>query len=211
MSAKDTIKFNEATGEIFVPGRMVWPTLFEARGIKNKPDSKPKFSVSVLIPKAVKLDWERFKDGGECRDPLTKNIAEAAAGKFSSKWRDRKLLMPLFKSVDEPKFRELAEEYPYFLRGSATPEYPPFLFGPDAKPFDRSKQSDVYSGRWAIVAGSAYAYDNVQKGVNFGMNRVQFLDHDEPIAGGRVQTAEGFEAVTFAPGASADAVWDPAA
>lgn len=183
MSKHNTAWLNEETQEIHTPkGRMVWPTLFTPKGIKGKADSKAKFSVTLLLPKSADIGM------------ITTAIVEAAQSKFGKDWKSKKLLLPLMKSVDEPKFAELADDFPFFLRCSASADYPPFVFGPDAKRY-QGEQSEAYSGRWAVVAGNAYAYDNVSKGVNFGFNRIQLLDHDDAIAGGRVETASGFEPV----------------
>jgi hypothetical protein len=200
MSTFDKTWVNAATGKIMVPGRMVWPTLFEPRGIKNKPDSKPKFSVTLLISKTVDLS------------ALEQSIDEAGRRMFGVKWKEnKKLLRCLLETVDDSNLAEYAEDFPKFLRTGATSENPPYLVGPDTKKYDEMVHGAVYSGRWALLEGSAYPYDNVSKGVGFGVERIQFREEAEPIAGGRVRTSVGFEPMSFAPGASADAVWDPAA
>lgn len=185
MSKFDTAWKNDETGEIHTPkARMVYPTLLEAKRIKDKPDSKPKFTVTLLLPKAANIDL------------LKAGLVEALKGKFGAEWQKKKgLNFPLLKTEDQERLQQYAGEYPLILRCSANQEWPPFVYGPDAKQFNGSP-SDIYSGRWAVVAGTFYAYDNVSKGVNFGLNKIQLLDHDEPVAGGRVATASGFEQVS---------------
>jgi hypothetical protein len=80
------------------------------------------------------------------------------------------------------------------IRAAANEGFPPFIYGPNAQPF-KGDASEIYSGRWAVVAGNFFGYDNVSKGVSFGLNRIQLLDHDDAIAGGRVATNAGFEPV----------------
>ena len=93
-------------------------------------------------------------------------------------------------------YLEYAEAFPWLLRCSANAAFAPFVYGPNAQKFE-GDASEIYSGRWAVkrVAGNMYAYDNVSKGASFGLNRIQLLDHDEAIAGGRVATNAGFEPV----------------
>src|SRR5262249_31166701 len=120
----------------------------------------------------------------------------------------KKLRTPFLATADFEKLADHAEEFPFFIRMSANEEYPPYIFGPDLKPVQ--DQSQVYGGRWAKIGVRAYAYDaKGNKGVSFGLSRVQLLDDADPIGGGRVATAEGFEAVNVAgKPKNADAVWD---
>lgn len=189
MSKFDTAWLNADTDEVHSPkGRLVYPTLLEPRGIKGDADSKPKFSVTLLLPAAANYD------------ALKKLIAETAQAKFGNDWAKKKLKFPMHKTADFEKLAEEKDAYPIFLRASANPDFPPFVFGPDAKPF-KGEPSEIYGGRHAIVTVRAFAYDTAgNKGVAFGLQRVQLLDHDEPIAGGRVATASGFEEFKVDPG-----------
>lgn len=199
MSKFDTAWTNEETGEIHTPkARMVYPSLLEAKKIKDKPDSKAKFSVTLLLPKATNIDV------------IKKELAAALQGKFGKEWaKNKKLLYPLLKTEDQERLAEYAAEYPFILRCSANEGFPPFIYNPNTSRFD-GQPSEIYSGRWAVAAGKFFAYDNVSKGVNFGLNRIQLLDHDEPIAGGRVATASGFEKFedTGSQGGTTDSVFD---
>ena len=176
-SKYDTAWLSEDTGDIHTPKcRMVWPTLLEPRSMKNVPDSKPKFSVTLLIPKSANID------------ALKKGLVDVALGKFGKEWQKKKLLLPLLKTDDNEKLSEYAEAFPWLLRCSANAAFcSTFVYGPNAQKFE-GDASEIYSGRWAVVAGNMYAYDNVSKGASFGLNRIQLLDHDEAIAGGRVAT-----------------------
>jgi hypothetical protein len=201
MANYDTAWFNKETEEVHTPKcRMVYPNLITPRGMKGEDDSKPKFSVSLLIPKTANID------------ALKTLAADTAQAKFGQGWQTKKLRNPFLKTVDYETLSELAEQFPSFIRVSANVEFPPFIFNPDTSRF-RGDASDIYGGRWAVGAVRAYGYDaKGNKGVAFGLQRIQLLDHDEPIAGGRIETASGFEAVsgvssnTAAP-ATADDVW----
>lgn len=177
---------NEATGDIHSPKvRMVYPTLLEPKANRKIPGSALKFNVIGLIPKVATFDL------------MSAEVVRAATEKHGKDWKLKKLRMPLVKTTDEPKLAQYAEEFPYLLKASANADFPPFVYGPDAKRFT-GKPQDIYSGRWAVIAGLAWGYDIGSLGVGWNLNRIQLLDHDEVIAGGRVDTAEGFEAVAAA-------------
>lgn len=66
----------------------------------------------------------------------------------------------------------------------------------DQKVQDIIDDSEVYSGAWFRANVNAYGYDKAgNKGVAFGLNHVQKLRDDEPIAGGRAPATSAFEAV----------------
>lgn len=177
---------NEATGDIHTPKvRMVYPTLLEPRANRKIPGSAPKFNVIGLIPAAAKFEI------------MTAEVIRAAVEKHGKNWKEKKLRLPLVKTDTEPKLAQYAEEFPYLIKASANADFPPFIYGPDTKRF-AGKPQDIYSGRWAVIAGGAWGYDTGSLGVGWNLNRIQLLDHDEVIAGGRVDTAEGFEAVSAA-------------
>src|SRR6266487_146458 len=184
MAKYDSAVYNQETDEVLTPkGRIVYPNLLEPRAIKGDATSKPKYGVTLLIPKAANID------------ALTKLAKDTAVAKFGQ-GNKAKLRTPFLKTADFPKLADYAEDFPIFIRASANPDFPPFIFGPDAKRFG-GDASDIYSGRWAVAAVRAYAYDQAgNKGVSFGLQRIQLLDHDEAIAGSRVETASGFEAVS---------------
>ncbi len=186
MSKYDTFWLNEETGEIHTPKfRMVYPVLppMEPRGIKGDDKSKPSFGVTALLRKACDLTL------------LKVEMSAALKGKFGADWAKKKgYKLCLLKTEDQERLADFVEEFPNILRMRANEGFPPFVYGVNAKPFTGAV-SEIYSGRWATAAGKLFAFDNVSKGISFSLNRIQLLDQDEPIAGGRVATASGFEAV----------------
>lgn len=63
-------------------------------------------------------------------------------------------------------------------------------------------EAEVYPGRWCFVTLSPYAWVNDKggKGLSFGMRNIQLLEHDTPLAGGRVAAESEFEAVSVSEG-----------
>ena len=77
-----------------------------------------------------------------------------------------------------------------------------------------SDAAEVYGGRWAFVSLAPNAYPSIKGGnwgVNFWMQNVQLLDHDEPLGGGRVSADAEFVPVALPEGqgeaASSDSVF----
>lgn len=176
---------NEDTGEIMSPKmRLVFrPALFTAVPNPKVPGSKNKFSCVALIP--ADADIEAIKN----------EIYRAAEETHGKKWKEIKLRKPLVKTADEfPRLAEYAEAFPYALKPSANEDFPPTVFGPDAKPFKGDK-SEVYGGRWCVISGAAWGYTTGSLGVGWNLNRVQLLDHDERLgSAGGITSASGFDA-----------------
>lgn len=184
---------NEATGEIHLPkGRLVWPAILKPKRSRKFPDRDPQFSTGLLIPKAANID------------AAIEEVARVGVEVHGKGWKDKNLHKCLKKTASVDKLAEFADEFPFFLNATANEGFPPFVFGPNAKPF-AGEESEVYSGRWAIITGGAWGSKTGQGNIGWNLNRVQLLDHDEAIAGGRVATADGFEAVEVGGGAPAGA------
>lgn len=165
---------------VFTPaGRMVWPHLFEKWAGKDG-DGEPKFGCMLLFPKDVDLT------------ELKKLMNEAAHAKFGDKAKDMTLRNPIRKTSDLDKLAEYADEFPTCIGPRSSDR--PGIVGPNAKRVDEPEQ--VYGGRWARFSVDAYGYDTKgNKGVTFGLQNVQLLDHDEPMGGGRVAAEKEFEPV----------------
>jgi Enterobacter phage Enc34, ssDNA-binding protein len=184
-----------AAGELMTPKvRMAYPNLLTARIPMNASTGKPKYSVTLLIPGTANIEV------------LRKAVDDTRIAKLG---KNVNLKHPVFlETKNSQPLAEYAGQFPVFIRVSATVEYPPFIFGPDAKPFNGA-DSEIYGGRWAVAGLRPYSYDTSgNKGVSFGLQRIQLLDHDEPISGGRVATAEGFMPIDLKPGATADEMWN---
>ncbi len=185
-------------GNIITPKcRMSFPVLFDPKSPPNQPDAKKRFSVALLIPPGCDLD-------------LLKAAAKAAA---TEKWGDKKpanLKNPL---LDAGKY-----EYNGYVEGwtllRPTTLNKPGLVGPNGE--NISDESEVYAGRWCVASLRAYAYDvSGNRGISFGLQNIQLLDHDESL-GGRAKAEDEFAPVDLtgagagkkAKTASADEMFD---
>lgn len=163
------------TGNIITPKcRLSFPNLLEAR---TPPGSdKAKFSVSMLIPPDADIAL------------LKKAAAEAAKEKWGDKLPN-KMKSPFLDAGDH--------EYEGYIAGwlllRASSIQKPGIVNARGEPV--SDDAEVYPGRWACVSLRPFCYDtNGNRGVSFGLQNVQLLDHDEPI-GGRARAEDEFEAV----------------
>lgn len=60
---------------------------------------------------------------------------------------------------------------------------------------DVIEQGEFQSGDYCRISVNAYAYDNMRKGVSFGLNNIQVLERGEPLAGG-TSAADDFGGAT---------------
>ena len=175
----------ESSGNIMTPkSRMLYPSLFTATQVKGQ--GKAKYRLTLLIPAKADIELLRETIMDVAKDGLGKNIDKV-------KWRN-----PLLSTKDEPRFAELAADFPWMIRPNS--DNRPQVTNPSAtKIINESEEADeVYGGRWARASIGLYFYSTDKSpiaGVGLGLSNVQLLDHDEPLGGGRVAASSEFEAV----------------
>lgn len=193
-----------AADNILTPkARMSFVTLAEAR--KAPGSDKAKFSVSLLIP-------------ADCDLALLKQAAKQAAIDMFGAKLPPKLKDPFLKA-EECINAKTGEPYSGYEPGwiviRATAISRPGIVYPNGQAVPEGEVAkEAYSGRWACASLRAFAYDNSgNKGVSFGLQNIQLLDHDKPL-GGRVnaesefEAADGFEDSGGAAGDSKSTPWD---
>ena len=185
-------------GEIITPkGRLMWPALFKPSLAKGETDpAKAQYQANLLLPKNADL----------------KVMIDAINAVIADKWgadarKKYKIRMPFKKTEEDPKLSEVSDAFPVSLR-AWTKERPEVVYA-DAK--TKAQEEDVYAGRWACLMMRPFTYDHATggKGVSLGLQHVQLLDHDEPLAGAKLKPEDGFEAVVSDGDAvSADALFE---
>lgn len=174
------------SGNIRTPkGRLVYPSLFKPRLQKGETDqSKAKYQATLLIPKGANIDAMKEEVAAVLRDNFSEQMRKTT-----------KIKTPFLKTADQPRFAEFAEDFPVMIRCNAT--YKPDVVGPNNGAVGEDREADeVYGGRWARLSVRAFAYNRPDsKGVSFGLQNVQLLDHAESIAGGRARAETEFESV----------------
>jgi len=182
----NTAFVSETSGDIWTPRcRMLWPALFEPERFRDDPPDKiQKHAITLLVPKGSNIE-------------VLKKEAARVAGE---KWNDpasMNLRSPFISVAGQPKLAEHAEDYPIMLRARSID--PPGVVGPDGKRVN--DPSLVYGGRWCVVTLQAFAYETKgNRGVSFGLQNVQLLDHDEPLGSARVRAESEFQPVEISSG-----------
>ena len=170
------------TKVIFGPCRLSYTHVFN-RYNPDGPVEEGKFMTNVLIPKGEK----------ETIEALKKAIEEAKKQGIVNKWggkEPKKLDMPL-RDGDEKD----DENYEGHLFVNAKSNTRPGIV--DKKKVPIVDEEEVYSGVWAIVSVTFFAYDkNGNKGVACGLNNIMKFKDDEHF-GGRVSAESDFGDVEF--------------
>jgi hypothetical protein len=129
------------------------------------------------------------KDDTETIERLRAAEAEAEAFGIKNKWGGKKPTRGYSPSVIKDADEDgTADEYPdrkntYYMTVSANSRFAPGIVDRDR--VEILDESQVYSGAFARVSVTAFAYDQQgNKGVSFGLNNVQMLGGGERLLGG---------------------------
>jgi hypothetical protein len=129
-------------------------------------------------------------------DPIKKAIEDLIVDNVpAAKRATTKVKRPLLATADQPRWAEYADDFPIFIRCSAA-KYRPDVISPNSKDVIKEEQEadEVYFGRWARFSIRPYfwRHDTGGHGVSLGLQNVHLLDHDEPIAAGKVSGLSDF-------------------
>lgn len=182
-------------------GRGCYPNLFEAVLPQGETDVKKKrFQISVVFPTAADLGL------------LNEAVEAAAVAEWGEDYKKKfKVRKPFLKTEDHPKIGVNAAEFPVLIRTNSPTR--PQIVRADKSVVGDDQRDEVYAGRWMRISVRPYTYDHKTggKGVSLGLQNVQLLDHDEPLAAMRPNADEEFAPVEVAGGSSgkaADSLFD---
>ena len=164
--------------------RLSYANLFEAKSIQG---SKPKYSVSLIIPKSDKVTLAKIEAAIDA-------AIEAGIAKFGGK-RPNKAALKLPLRDGDTERDDPAYEGAMFVNANSTT--PPQVVDESLSPIlDRSQ---VYSGCYARASITFYAFNtNGNKGIACGLGNVQKIRDGEPLGGGHVSAEEDFAAFSTA-------------
>lgn len=167
--------------------RVSYPSLFVPTAVKNDPNSKPKYSITMLIPKVLKDAKEQALFDG--LRALAVAALEAKFGTDKSKWpKGRK--NPFRDGDTDPSFEDKEENKGNWVI-SARNETKPGLV--DAKVQPIISQGDFYGGCYARAMVTAFAYDKgVNRGVAFSLQNVQKVADGVPFGAPRSRAEDDF-------------------
>lgn len=186
---------SERSGNIVLPaGRLMYASLFTATK-PSKTETDPKkfqYSTTVLLPADVDLSVLE----AEVKSLFEENVPANKRAGF--KWKN-----PILKTAEEGTLAAYADDFPHCLRmnskqfdrsGKERPR--PSTVYPDGKDVPEGEEvKEVYNGRWARVSINPFWYSNEQSGVSLGLQNVQLMWNDDPLAGGKVAASADFEAI----------------
>jgi len=156
--------------------RMAFPELLES---KKDLSGRDIFSMTLLIPKDA--DLAELKAAAE----------EAALKKWPKKdtWKNLKLQFPFHdgntkgKTDAEGNFRPYKGYEDTIVINVKRPAKNGAPVVVQANPhLSVTDPAEIYGGRWCRAQIGAFAYEHAgNRGVSFGLNMVQLLEHDEPL------------------------------
>lgn len=166
------------TGEV----RLSYVNLFEAKSIQG---SKPKYSVSLIIPKSDKATLAKIEAAIDA-------AIEAGTAKFGGKRPNKAMLKLPLRDGDTERDDEAYAGAMFVNANSTTP--PQVVDESLAPILDRSQ---VYSGCYARASITFYAFNHSgNRGIACGLGNVQKIRDGEPLGGGHVSAEEDFAAFT---------------
>lgn len=164
------------TGEV----RLSYAHLFEPQSIQG---SKPKYSVSLIVPKSDKETIGKIERAIDA-------AIDAGIGKFGGKRPNKAALKLPLRDGDTERDDE-AYAGCFFVNANST--LPPEVVDQDLNPV--LSPAEVYSGCYARVSLNFYAFNtNGNRGIACGLGNVQKLRDGEPLGGGRTSAADDFAA-----------------
>ncbi len=168
------------TGEV----RLSYANLFEPKSIQG---SKPKYSVSLIIPKSDKATLAKIEAAIDA-------AIEAGTAKFGGKRLNKAALKLPLRDGDTERDDEAYANSMFVNANSTTP---PQVVDESLSPIlDRSQ---VYSGCYARASITFYAFNtNGNKGIACGLGNIQKIRDGEPLGGGHVSAEEDFAAFSTA-------------
>ena len=178
------------TGNILTPKcRITWPHLMIPQDNKLNPGAGKSYSLGILIPPGCDISL------------LKEDAKKAAIAKFGNNI-PQNLRLP-FQDPIAKKLTDFAG-WTYIVASTKESRGRPSCANSNGQAIEATPE-EAYGGRWACVSVKAWAYDKAgNRGVSFGLQSVQLLDHDEPIAGGgRINAEEEFAAVESSSGGAA--------
>ena len=161
--------------------RLSYAHLFEPFA---QPNSDPKYSCVLLIPKSDKKTIKDLRAAQQAA--LVAGKDSKFGGKIPTVWSDT------IHDGDEEADLDRNPEYAGHLYMSVSAKTKPGIVDLDVKPILDS--TEVYSGCYVRASINAYPYLYMgKKGVSFGLNHIQLVEDGE-FLGGRSKAEDDFDA-----------------
>ena len=148
------------------------------------PDDDNIFRTSILVPKEDKALIKQIEEA----------IEEAKEYGKTAKWGGKipRNLKIAFQDGDDSDLDKYPENEGHWLL-NARSKKKVGLVDTDRQPI--LDPEEIYSGCWAYVSVTSFAYDNESKGVSFFLNNIMKARDDERFGGGGATAEEDFAEV----------------
>lgn len=175
------------SGNIITPvGRIVYPSFFQPSLPPGEKDqSKARFQGTLMLP----ADADITALEKAVQEIVDENVPAGKRGKV-------KVKLPFLTTGDLKSLSDHADEYPVTIRCAA--KFAPDVVTPKGdrtiKEDDADADDEVYGGRHGRFSVRPYWWTHKTggQGVSLGLQNVQLMQHDEPIAGSRVHGTDEF-------------------
>lgn len=168
---------------VFGPCRLSYTHVF---GKYSMNGDEGKYMTNVLIPKSEKETIEAVK----------KAVDNARKNGITSKWKGKepkKIDLPLRDGDEKESDDSGVYGGHYYLNAKANTR--PGIV--DRRKIPITDEEEIYSGVWAILSVTFYAYDvNGNKGIACGLNNIMKFKDDEHL-GGRASAGSDFRSLNF--------------
>ncbi len=200
-------------GNIVTPkARLSYPYLLNTNPNAKTRAGKEKYTLSILIPPSADISMLKKAAGEAAIEEFGEEKIKTlmGLGQFNTPFLDA------FAKSRTEKNPVGDEQFKGWTMIRATSMQKPGIVDASANNVDDASQ--IYPGRWACVSLRPFTYPaqaGGHAGVSFGLQNVQLLDHDTPLAGSVVRAEDEFEPVETgetassgdSEGASADSVF----
>lgn len=183
--------------------RVSFPAVFKARAAVK--GAEEKFSISMLFPKKFDQDTVggQLKYGAKSDKALFDKIVAAVSAAAAEKWGADKAKWP--KGLKPPFHDGSEKDYdgygPDVIFASASSKIQPGLI--DHNKAEIIDAKEFQGGDYARATITVYAYDNVSKGVAFGLRNIQKAYDGEHFSGG-AKAVDEFDAIPMPAGSAAE-------
>lgn len=164
--------------------RLSFANVWEPKSING---SEPKYSVSLIIPKSDSATIKAVEDAIE--EALKEGLP-----KFGGKMPPRGSLKTPLRDGDTERDDEAYADSVFI---NANSKNPPQIVDGNVQPI--LDQSEVYSGCWANVSVTFYAFNvNGNRGMACGLGNIQKVRDDEALGGAGVKAENEFSVLADA-------------
>jgi hypothetical protein len=153
----------------------------------DEPGSKPKYSITLLIPKSDTATLEALY--------AAEKVAREAGKNTKFEGRIPNNLTTIIRDGDEDQDTDRYPEFAGNMFMNVRSDRKPVVVDQNVQ--EILDPTEVYSGCWVKASVNAFPFNfKGKKGVSFGLNAVQKVRDDEAFSGAKIDANEEFQPIT---------------